>query len=59
MVAAVTSKNLHTLFMRSDTPRGNPISDQHRAAKEENWTALLQIIENWTSQRSARSVKKS
>jgi len=53
MVAAVTSKNLHTLFDAIGYPQGK--SDPRFstvAAKEENWTALLQIIENWTSQRS-------
>ncbi len=52
MVAAVTPKNLHALFDAIGYPKGR--SDPRFgsiAAKEENWIALLQIIEDWTSQR--------
>jgi crotonobetainyl-CoA:carnitine CoA-transferase CaiB-like acyl-CoA transferase len=54
MVAAVTPKNLHALFDAIDFPQGK--SDPRFAtvrSKEENWAALLEIIEGWTSERSA------
>jgi crotonobetainyl-CoA:carnitine CoA-transferase CaiB-like acyl-CoA transferase len=53
MIAAVTPKNLATLFEAIDFPEGR--SDPRFAtveAKEENWVVLLDIIEAWTSQRS-------
>jgi CoA:oxalate CoA-transferase len=53
MVAAVTPKNLAALFDAIGFPDGK--TDARFAtieAKEQNWIALLDIIENWTSQRS-------
>jgi CoA:oxalate CoA-transferase len=53
MVAAVTPKNLATLFETIGFPEG--LSDPKFAtveAKEENWGALLDLIEAWTSQRT-------
>jgi len=53
MVAAVTPKNLAALFDVIGFPEG--LSDPRFAtveAKEENWGALLDLIEAWTSQRS-------
>ena len=53
MVAAVTPKNLEVLFDVIGYPQGK--TDPRFASvrsKEENWTALLDIIEQWTSQRS-------
>ncbi|MGI4815078.1 MAG: CaiB/BaiF CoA transferase family protein [Janthinobacterium lividum] len=54
MVAAISPKNMETLFnviglpeLKND-PRFATVS-----AKEDNWHALLAIIEGWTSQRSA------
>src|ERR1700742_1283328 len=52
MVAAVTPKNLATLFDVIEFPEGK--TDPRFAtveAKENNWIALLDIIEGWTSQR--------
>lgn len=52
MVAAVTPKNLATLFDAIEFPQGK--TDPRFAtveAKEQNWIALLDIIEGWTSQR--------
>lgn len=54
MVAAVTPKNLAVLFDVIEYPEG--IKDPRFstvAAKEENWSVLLEIIEQWTSQRTA------
>lgn len=53
MVAAVTPKNLAALFDAIDFREGK--TDSRFAtveAKEQNWIALLDIIEGWTSQRS-------
>jgi CoA:oxalate CoA-transferase len=52
MVAAVTPKNLSSLFETIGFPEG--LSDPRFAtveAKEENWVTLLDMIETWTSQR--------
>jgi len=52
MVAAVTQKNLEVLFDVIDYPEGK--TDPRfatMAAKESNWTALLDLIEGWTIQR--------
>jgi crotonobetainyl-CoA:carnitine CoA-transferase CaiB-like acyl-CoA transferase len=60
MVAAVTPKNLSSLFETIGLPEG--LSDPRFAtveAKEENWGALLDIIEAWTSQRSAAECEES
>ncbi|MBN9428392.1 MAG: CoA transferase [Burkholderiales bacterium] len=54
MVAAVTPKNLDALFDTIGYPQGK--SDPRFAtvrSKEENWASLLEIIEGWTSERSA------
>jgi crotonobetainyl-CoA:carnitine CoA-transferase CaiB-like acyl-CoA transferase len=54
MVAAVTPKNLAVLFEVIDYPQG--MKDPRFstvAAKEENWSVLLELIEQWTSQRPA------
>lgn len=59
MVAAVTPKNLHTLFDVIGYPQGK--TDPRFAtvrSKEENWHALLDIIEGWTSQRPARECEQ-
>lgn len=53
MVAAVTQKNLEVLFDVIGFPEGK--SDARFAtvaAKESNWSALLDLIERWTSQRT-------
>jgi crotonobetainyl-CoA:carnitine CoA-transferase CaiB-like acyl-CoA transferase len=53
MVAAVTQKNLDVLFDVIGYPQGK--SDPRFATvatKEANWPALLELIENWTRQRS-------
>jgi CoA:oxalate CoA-transferase len=53
MVAAVTQKNLEVLFDVIGYPQGK--TDPRFATvatKEANWTALLELIERWTSQRS-------
>ena len=54
MIAAVTPKNQEVLFDVIGFPQGmtDPRFSTVRA-KEENWAALLQIIESWTSQRTA------
>lgn len=54
MVAAVTPKNLETLFDVIGYPEGrtDPRFSTVRA-KEENWAELLKLIEAWTSQRPA------
>lgn len=54
MVAAVTPKNMEVLFDVIDFPQGK--TDPRFATvsqKEQNWTALLEIIERWTLQHSA------
>lgn len=54
MVAAVTPKNQEVLFDVIGYPEGK--TDQRFTtvrSKEENWAALLQIIESWTSQRTS------
>jgi crotonobetainyl-CoA:carnitine CoA-transferase CaiB-like acyl-CoA transferase len=53
MVAAVTQKNLEVLFDVIGVPEAK--SDPRFAtvaAKESNWTALLELIERWTNQRT-------
>jgi crotonobetainyl-CoA:carnitine CoA-transferase CaiB-like acyl-CoA transferase len=53
MVAAVTPRNLDVLFDAIGFPEGK--GDPRFAtvqSKEENWPALLDIIERWTSSRS-------
>jgi len=53
MVAAVTPKNVAALFDAIDYPQGKADARFTTVeAKEQNWTALLDIIEDWTSQRS-------
>jgi CoA:oxalate CoA-transferase len=54
MVAAVTPKNLEALFDVIGFPEGkqDPRFSTFQS-KEENWGALLAIVEAWTSQRSA------
>jgi CoA:oxalate CoA-transferase len=53
MVAAVTQKNLEVLFDVIGFPEGkNDPRFATVAAKESNWTALLELIERWTSQRT-------
>lgn len=60
MVAAVTPKNLEILFEAIGFPGGH---EDPRfatvAAKEQNWSELLKIIENWTSQRSAEECQET
>lgn len=54
MVAAVTPKNMATLFDIVGYPEGKTDPRFSTvAAKEENWAALLQIIERWTILRPA------
>lgn len=59
MVAAVTPKNLAVLFDAIGWPEGktDPRFTTVRA-KEENWPALLDIIERWTSQRTAEECEE-
>ncbi len=53
MVAAVTQKNLEVLFDVIGYPQGKTDARFATvAAKESNWTSLLELIEGWTSQRS-------
>ncbi len=59
MVAAVTPKNQEALF----DVIGRPEAKQDPrfatlAAKESNWTTLLQLIEEWTSQRSGEECER-
>jgi CoA:oxalate CoA-transferase len=59
MVAAVTPKNLEVLFDVIGFPEGK--TDPRFAtvqSKEENWAALLDIIERWTSQHPARECEE-
>ena len=54
MVAAVTPKNLETLFEVIGYPEGK--TDERFAtvaSKEANWSVLLDITERWTSERTA------
>lgn len=54
MVAAVTPKNLATLFEVIGFPEGK--TDERFSTvgkKEANWHVLLDIVERWTSQRTA------
>lgn len=54
MVAAVTARNLASLFEVIGYPEGK--TDPRFATvreKESNWSALLELIERWTLQRSA------
>jgi crotonobetainyl-CoA:carnitine CoA-transferase CaiB-like acyl-CoA transferase len=54
MVAAVTQKNQEVLFDVIGFPEGKTDTRFSTVrAKEENWATLLDIIEAWTSQRSA------
>jgi crotonobetainyl-CoA:carnitine CoA-transferase CaiB-like acyl-CoA transferase len=60
MVAAVTPKNLEVLFDTIGYSEGK--TDPRFAtvrAKEENWSALLQLVENWTSQRSGAECEET
>lgn len=60
MVAAVTPKNLEVLFDVIGFPEGK--TDPRFAtvqAKEENWPALLAIIESWTSKRPGEDCEKA
>jgi CoA:oxalate CoA-transferase len=53
MVAAVTRKNLEVLFDVIDKPEAKQDPRFATVAtKEANWPQLLQLIEDWTSQRS-------
>ena len=53
MVAAVTQKNLEVLFDVIGYPEGKRDPRFATVAtKEANWTALLELIERWTSERS-------
>lgn len=59
MVAAVTPKNLEVLFDVIGHPEAK--SDPRFAtvaAKESNWSALLALIEGWTSQRSGEECER-
>jgi CoA:oxalate CoA-transferase len=59
MVAAVTQKNLETLFDTIGFPEGK--TDPRfatMATKEANWPALLDVIERWTSQRPGAECEK-
>lgn len=59
MVAAVTQKNLDALFDVIGYPEGK--TDPRFATvatKEANWSALLTLIERWTSQRSGDECEK-
>ncbi|TNE34707.1 MAG: CoA transferase [Alphaproteobacteria bacterium] len=59
MVAAVTPRNLEVLFRVIGFPGGH--KDPRFAtvaAKEENWSALLKIIEDWTSRHSAAECQR-
>ncbi|MCC6246565.1 MAG: CoA transferase [Rubrivivax sp.] len=59
MVAAVTPKNLEVLFDVIGHPeaKSDP-SFATVAAKESNWSALLALIEGWTSQRSGEECER-
>lgn len=59
MVAAVTQKNLETLFDLIGYPQGK--TDPRFAtvaAKEANWSALLELIECWTRERSGEECER-
>jgi len=59
MVAAVTQKNQDVLFEVIGFPEGK--TDPRFATvrdKEANWSALLRIIEGWTSQRSGEECER-
>ncbi len=60
MVAAVTQKNLETLFDLIGYPQGK--TDPRFAtvaAKEANWSALLELIEGWTRERSGEECERT
>jgi CoA:oxalate CoA-transferase len=60
MVAAVTPKNQEVLFDVIGYPEGK--TDARFASvrsKEENWSALLAIIEGWTSQRTSAECEQT
>lgn len=59
MVAAITPKNLAALFDAIGRPdaKADPRFSTARA-KEEHWSELLQIIEEWTAQRSAADCER-
>jgi CoA:oxalate CoA-transferase len=60
MVAAVTPKNVETLFDVIGFPEGK--TDERFASvskKEANWSVLLDIIERWTSQRTALECERT
>ncbi len=59
MVAAVTQKNLETLFDVIQYPQGK-LDPRFAtvALKEANWTTLLGLIEAWTSQRSGEECEQ-
>lgn len=59
MVAAVTAKNQNALFDAIGFPEGR--TDPRFATlqrKEENWSTLLEIVERWTSQFTARECEE-
>lgn len=60
MVAAVTPKNLAALFDAIGYPEGK--TDERFATvrrKEENWSALLELVERWTCERSAAECEET
>src|SRR5690606_24891233 len=60
MVAAVTPKNLAALFDAIGYPEGK--TDVRFATvrrKEENWSALLELVERWTCERSAAECEET
>jgi CoA:oxalate CoA-transferase len=60
MVAAVTPKNLESLFDAIGFPEGK--TDERFSSvskKEANWSALLDIVERWTSERSAMECERT
>jgi CoA:oxalate CoA-transferase len=60
MVAAVTQKNLHTLFDAIGYPEGR--TDPRFAtvpAKEANWSSLLALIERWTATRTGAECERA
>jgi len=59
MVAAVTPKNQEALFNVIGQPEAkHDPRFATLAAKEANWTALLQLIEGWTSRRSGEECER-
>lgn len=60
MVAAITPRNLSALFDAIGFPQGK--TDPRFATvaeKEANWHALLRIVEDWTSQRTALECERT